>query len=230
MSQTQETPCLQVAMHLIHAGTAQRSVFFSDSPHEAFARPRRSAGRTLFPAMHSQRAQLNEANWVAVTHEPDGSLCFVYRPYGTPGMRLFMWIFFLAAIGFLFLTVYDRDVPWFFMVMFAVIAAVALGFGLWMTFGMARLRLTANELILERALCGIQCAKRIVRSSIRAVRQIDDHAEQSEPDSFPSFSLNLEGEQPCTILSRQDSDRSHYLGTEIAQWAGVPYLPAASRK
>jgi hypothetical protein len=176
-----------------------------------------------------QSAELNEANWVAVTHERDGSLCFVYRPFGTPGMRLFMWIFFFACTGFLFLAVYDTGAPWFFMAMFAAMDAVALVYVLWTTFGMARLRLTANELILERGLWNLRREKRVPISSIRAVRQIDDHAEQSEPDSFPSFSLRLEGEQPCTILSRQDSDRSDYLGTELAHWAGVPYVPAVRR-
>jgi hypothetical protein len=75
--------------------------------------------------MDDQRAELNEANWVAVTHAPDGSLCFVYRPFGTPGMRLFMWVFFLAATGFLFLTIFKPGIPWFFMAMFAVIDTVA---------------------------------------------------------------------------------------------------------
>jgi len=176
--------------------------------------------------MRARGVELNEANWVAVIHEPDGSLCFVYRPFGTPGMRLFMWFFFLLSTGFLFMTVYNRGVPWFFTVMFGVINVVALAFVLWITYGMARLRLTANELILERGLWNLHRAKRVLRSSIRAVRQIDDHAEQSEPDSFPSFSLRLEGEQSCTILSRQDGDRSDYLGTEIAQWAGVSYVRA----
>jgi hypothetical protein len=185
--------------------------------------------RTLLPAMYARRAQLNEANWVTVSHEPDGALCFVYRPFGTPGMRVFMWIFFLASTGFLFQTVYDRGIPWFFMVMFAVINACALGFVVWLTFGNARLRLTATELIMEKGVWNFRREKRVLKSSIRAVRQIDDHTEQSEPDSFPSFSLRLEGEQSCTILSRQDSDRSDYLGTEIAQWAGVPYLSAANR-
>jgi hypothetical protein len=90
--------------------------------------------------------------------------------------------------------------------------------------------LTANELIFERGLWGIYRARRVAKSSIRAVRQVNDHTEQSEPDDFPSFSLRLEGEQPCTILSRQHSDRSDYLGAEIAQWAGVPYVPAAKGK
>jgi hypothetical protein len=179
--------------------------------------------------MNVQRAESNEANWVAVFHEPDGSLCFVYRPFGTPGMRLFMWVFSLGATGFLFLTIFKPGIPRFFMAMFGVIEVVALSFVLWMTFAMARLRLTANELILKTGLRGKHRTKRVLRSSIRAVHQIDDHAEQSEPDSFPSFSLRLDGDQPCTILSRQDSDRSHYLGTEIAQWAGVPYVPASQR-
>jgi hypothetical protein len=184
---------------------------------------------TLLPAMYARRARLNEANWVAVTHEPDGSISFVYRPYGTPGMRVFMWVFFLASTGFLFLTVYGQGVPWFFTVLFAILDAGALGFILWMTFGIAYLQLTSRELILERRLWNLGCEKRILKSSIRAVRQIDDHAEQSEPDSFPSFSLRLECEPPFTILSRQDSDRSDYLGTEIAQWAGVPYVSAARK-
>jgi hypothetical protein len=47
--------------------------------------------------MHAHGARLNEANWVAVSHEPDGSPCFVYRPFGTPGMRLFLWVFFLVG-------------------------------------------------------------------------------------------------------------------------------------
>ena len=185
--------------------------------------------RTLLPAMYARRARLNEANWVAVTHEPDGSISFVYRPYGTPGMRVFMWVFFLASTGFLFLTVYGQGVPWFFMAMFSVMDAAALGLVLWLTFGMARLRLTGSDLILERGLWSLRQEKRILKSSIQAVRQIDDHAEQSEPDSFPSFSLRLECEPPFTILSRQDSDRSDYLGTEIAQWAGVPYVSAARK-
>jgi hypothetical protein len=179
--------------------------------------------------MDARRAELNEANWVAVTHDLDGSLCFVYRPFGTPGMRMFMWIFFFGATGFLFLTIFKPGIPWPFTLMFAVIDTVALGFVLWITFAMARLRLTVNELILETGLLDIQRTKRLARSSIRAVRQIDDHAEQSEPDSFPSFSLRLEGERPCTILARQDRDRSDYLGTEVAQWAGVPYVPAPPR-
>jgi hypothetical protein len=185
--------------------------------------------RTLLPAMYARRARLNEANWVAVTHEPDGSISFVYRPYGTQGMRVFMWVFFLASTGFLFLTVYGQGVPWFFMAMFSVMDAAALGLVLWLTFGMARLRLTGSDLILERGLWSLRQEKRILKSSIQAVRQIDDHAEQSEPDSFPSFSLRLECEPPFTILSRQDSDRSDYLGTEIAQWAGVPYVSAARK-
>ena len=179
--------------------------------------------------MYAQRARLNEANWVAVTHEPDGSICFVYRAFGTPGMRIFVWVFFLASTGFLFLTVYGQGVPWFFTVMFAAFDAGALGFVLWLTFGVARLRLGMHELILERGLWSFRNEKRVPKSSIRAVRQIDDHGEQSEPDSFPSFSLRLEGEQPCTILSRQDSARSDYLGTEIAQWAGVPYASTARK-
>jgi hypothetical protein len=180
--------------------------------------------------MYARRAQLNEANWVAVTHEPDGSICFVYRPFGTPGMRVFLWVFFLACTGFLFMTVYDRDAPWFFMAMFGAVEIIALSALLWMTFGIACLRLTSSELILERRTWNFRREKRILKSSIRAVRQIDDHAEQSEPDSFPSFSLRLECEQPFTILSRQDSDRSDYLGTEIGQWAGVPYLSAPKRQ
>lgn len=180
--------------------------------------------------MYARRAQLSEANWVAVSHQPDGSICFVYRPFGTPGMRVFLWVFFLASTGFLFLTMYDRDVPWVFMAMFSAIDAAALGLVLWLTFGVARLRLTGSDLIQERGLWSLRREKRVLKSSIRAVRQIDDHAEQSEPDSFPSFSLRLECEPPFTILSRQDSDRSDYLGTEIAQWAGVPYLSAAKRQ
>jgi len=180
--------------------------------------------------MYARRAQLNEANWVAVTHEPDGSICFVYRPFGTPGMRVFLWVFFLACTGFLFLAVYDRDAPWLLMAMFGAMEVVALGALLWMTFETACLRLTSSGLILERRLWNFRREKRILKSSIRAVRQIDDHAEQSEPDSFPSFSLRLEGESTCTILSRQDGDRSDYLGTEIAQWAGVPYLSAPKRQ
>jgi len=178
--------------------------------------------------MGARQAELNEANWVAVTHEPDGSLCFVYRPFGTPGMRLFMWVFFFGATGFLFVTIFKPGIPWPFIAMFALIDAVALAFVLWISFGMARLRLAADELIFERGVWTFRRDKRIPKSSIRAVRQIDDHAEQTEPDSFPSFSLRLEGDQPCTILSRQDGDRSHYLGTEIAQWAGVPYVQAVS--
>jgi hypothetical protein len=112
------------------------------------------------------------------------------------------------------------------MAMFAVINVCGLGFVLWLSFSNTRLRLTATELILERGLWNFRRERRVLKSSIQAVRQIDDHTEQSEPDSFPSFSLRLEGEQSCTILSRQDSDRSDYLGTEIAQWAGVPYLSA----
>jgi hypothetical protein len=179
--------------------------------------------------MDVQPGELNEANWVVVTHEPDGCLCFAYRPFGTPGMRLFMWVFFLGGTGFLFLTIYKPGIPWVFGAMFGVIDVVALSFIVWMTFALTRLRLTANELILETGLWGVHRTKRLRRSSIRAARQIDDHAEQSEPDSFPSFSLRLEGEQPCTILSRQDRDRSDYLGTEIAQWAGVPYVPAPQK-
>jgi len=178
--------------------------------------------------MHAQGARLNEANWVAVTHEPDGSVCFVYRPFGTTGMRVFVWVFFLACTGFLFLSLYDRHAPWFLRLMFAAFNAVALGYVLWTTFGIARLRLTADELILERSLWGLHRKSRVARSSIRAVRQVNDHTEQSEPDDFPSFSLRLEGELPCTILSRQQRERSDYLGTEIAQWAGVPYVPAAT--
>jgi hypothetical protein len=202
------------------------------APHAlaTFAGSQDFTWHTLLPAMHVRGAQLNEANWVAVTHEPDGSICFVYRPYGTPGMRLFMWVFFLAATAFLFMTVYSRSMSWPLVMMFAVINMAGLAFVLWLTFGIARLRLAANELILERVLWNLRRGKRLLKSSIRAVRQIDDHAEQSEPDSFPSFSLRLEGDQPCTILSRQDSDRSDYLGTEVAQWAGVPYLSAPRRQ
>jgi hypothetical protein len=180
--------------------------------------------------MYARRARLNEANWVAVTHEPDGSICFVYRPYGTPGMRVFMWVFFLAATAFLFMTVYSRGMPWPLVMIFAVINTAGVVFVLWLTFGITCLRLAANELILEKGLWNFRREKRVPKSSIRAVRQIDDHAEQSEPDSFPSFSLRLECEPPFTILSRQDSDRSDYLGTEIAQWAGVPYVSAGKRQ
>jgi len=180
--------------------------------------------------MHAQGAQLSKANWVAVSHEPDGSVCFVYRPFGTLSIRLFIWVFFLAATGFLFMTVYHRGMPWPLIVMFAVINVCGLGFVLWLTFGNARLRLTANELILGRGLWKFGRETRVLKSSIMVVRQIDEHDEQCESDDFPSFSLRLEGEQPCTILSHEDSDRSHYLGTEIAQWAGVPYLPATNRK
>lgn len=185
----------------------------------------------LLPAMHAHGAQLSKANWVAVTHEPDGSVCFVYRAFGTRGMLVFVWILFFAATGFLYMTVYNNDVmPWPIMAMFAVINLCGLGFVLWLTFGNTRLRLTANELILERGLWNFRQERRVLKSSIIVVRQIDEHDEQCESDDFPSFSLKLEGEQPCMILSHQDSDRSDYLGTEIAQWAGVPYVSAGNRK
>jgi len=180
--------------------------------------------------MHANGAQLSKANWVAVTHEPDGSVCFVYRAFGTRGMLVFLWVLFLAATGFLYMTVYYRGMPWPIMAMFAMINVCGLGFVLWLTFGNTRLRLTANELILERGLWNFRREQRVLKSSILVVRQIDERDEQCESDDFPSFSLRLEGEEPCTILSRQDSDRSHYLGTEIAQWAGVPYVSATDRK
>jgi len=181
--------------------------------------------------MHAQGAQLSKASWVAVRHEPDGSVCFVYRAFGTRGMLVFVWVLFFAATGFLYMTVYNNDVmPWPVMAMFAVINVCGLGFVLWLTSGNARLRLTANELILERGLWNFRREKRVLKSSILVVRQIDEHAEQSESDDFPSFSLTLEGDYPCVILSHQDSARSEYLGTEIARWAGVPYVSATNRK
>jgi len=181
--------------------------------------------------MHAHGAQLSKASWVAVRHEPDGSVCFVYRAFGTRGMLVFVWVLFFAATGFLFMTVYNNDVmPWPIMTIFAVINVCGLGFVLWLTFSNARLRLTVNELILERGLWNVRRETRVLKSSIRAVRQIDEHAEESDSDDFPSFSLTLEGEQPCMILSHQDSDRSDYLGIEIARWAGVPYVSATNRK
>jgi hypothetical protein len=83
--------------------------------------------------MHAQGARLNEANWVAVTHEPDGSVCFAYRAFGTPGMLVFVWVLFLAATGFLFLAVYARGIPWPVILMFAVINTGGLGFALWLS-------------------------------------------------------------------------------------------------
>jgi hypothetical protein len=125
----------------------------------------RIAGQpTLLPAMHAQGARLNEANWIAVNHEPDGSVCFVYRAFGTRGMLVFLWVLFLAATGFLYMTVYYRGMPWPIMAMFAMINVCGLGFVLWLTFGNTRLRLTANELILERGLWNFRREQRVIKS------------------------------------------------------------------
>ena len=42
-------------------------------------------------------------------------------------------------------------------------------------------------------------------------------------DSFPSWGLNVQVEKPYILLSRQEYQKSHWLGTMLKKWSGKPF-------
>lgn len=174
-----------------------------------------------------QRPSLNCHDWVAVTHNPEGTTSFTYRASGTPGMILFLSVFLILWGGFLAAMLLGAmETPTALVVFFAAGECVTGLILLWMVFGRTRITLGSDSLLIERRLGFIRRTSDIPRESIRAVRQIEDNAENPEPDSFPTWSLKIEAERDRWVLFRQEQDRSAWLGSEIANWAGVPYTPA----
>lgn len=79
-----------------------------------------------------------------------------------------------------------------------------------------------DRLVLERTLLHSRRQLSIPKEEIEVVRQIKDGGE--DDDSFPSWGLAVEGRSNIDLLSRQDIEKSAWLGPIVAHWAGVEYV------
>lgn len=94
----------------------------------------------------------------------------------------------------------------------------------WLLFGRTVITLDAHELRVEKLLFGHARRWSERREDVRAVRQVQDGG-QGE-DSFPSWGLKVKGRKTRSALSRQEFEKSLWLGRVLALWSGAPFEQA----
>jgi hypothetical protein len=84
-----------------------------------------------------------------------------------------------------------------------------------------------HELIVETSLFKFKWMNIIPRERIKQFRQVKDGGE--DDDSVPSWGLEVESDKRITLLHRQAYAKSHWLGTVLAEWAGVLFIEVPKR-
>ena len=173
------------------------------------------------------KPRLTALDWVHVTHQPDGTVQFVYRGAGSAGTVFFftvilvMWTAFLVAALFGWM----GDVPAGWLIFASAGELVTVAWLSWMIFSRTRLVLSPKRLSIELSFWRWRWTSHLPRQAIRAVRQTQDGG--TDGDTILRFGLRVEAEHPITVLAHQEDYMSSYLGPEIARWAGVAYIPAS---
>lgn len=156
-----------------------------------------------------------------------------YKATGMIGAKIFLmvwltfWTFGCVMIGSGIFTEHEIGLVLFAIPFFAAEVAV-IGILLWMFFGKTYFHFRDSSLMTRRVLFFWKREKHILQSDIEVVRQIKDGGEGE--DSFPSWGLVMEGERNIKILSKQEIEKSSWLGPIIAEWANVEYIPCEIRE
>ena len=96
-----------------------------------------------------------------------------------------------------------------------------LGYALWRFHATTKLTFSADCLLLERRLFLYKDRCSVWKREIERLRQVKDGGEGE--DDFPSWGLSLDAARTVRVLSRQEIEKSAWLGPIVAQWAGVEY-------
>lgn len=166
--------------------------------------------------------------------EPGDRIVIVYSPQGMGCMKAFFVVWLGAwAAGTLALTAAflrgemnkPSPVPpsLFVLVFWASLIGVGL-FAAWLFFGKTMVILTEDRLTVVRALGRWLRSRETPKAEIRGVTQVQDGGRGD--DSFPSWGLRVDATRNATVLYRQESEKSAWLGRVLAGWAGVPYHPS----
>jgi hypothetical protein len=94
----------------------------------------------------------------------------------------------------------------------------------WFLFGRTVITLDPHEMRVEKLLFGHGRRWSERREEVRSVRQVQDGGQGD--DSFPSWGLKVRGRQGRSALSRQEYEKSQWLGRVIALWSGAPFTEA----
>lgn len=115
-----------------------------------------------------------------------------------------------------------------FMIPFWAAEFFVLGWALWHFRSITTITFLDDELQIERRLFSYRRERVIRKDGIQCVRQIKDGGEGE--DSFPSWGLAVEGEKNVKLLSRQEIEKSAWLGPIVAEWADVDFHQSAKQE
>ena len=170
----------------------------------------------------------------------DGHLVINRRRIGPPW---FMWTFYVVGGGWLlgwisagaFLTyqaLAARKVPSWLAALWWVGGIVAGRY----VFGEAWRRLCSvtsytffeNELLIENIFLTRRTRRKVDRGAVQAVRQVYDGGAVDDLVTH-SWALLIEGSGKLTLMAHEEFETSAWLGSIVAQWAGVSYESSERR-
>ncbi len=125
---------------------------------------------------------------------------------------------------------YIKSKPWFPYAMTLFYGAIAFGLfdTLWKMFGVTEFKFTPKALSIRRSLFFMSRSKIIESSNLIKLQQIKDGG--GEKDSFPSWGLVAYTPHKTKFLSRERIEKSQWLGSEIANYYGIPFEQCPIRK
>jgi hypothetical protein len=169
-----------------------------------------------------------------VTTSRDGHLVISRRRVGPPW---FMWTFYvlfgLWLLGWLFagdFLTYQalavRKVPLWLAVLWWVCGIVCFRY----VFGVAFWRLSSvtaymfheDKLLVENTFLSRRTSRKVDKRDVRSVRQVYDGGRVDDLVTH-SWGLLLECPGKLQLLSHEEFETSAWLGSLVAQWAGVSY-------
>ncbi len=175
---------------------------------------------------------------IATTNPPDGfqvktaregQLVINHRRVGPPW---FMWTFYFVSGGWLlgwllacvFLTyqaLAARKVPLWVAVLFWVCGIVGFRYVFillfWRLHSVTSFIFYEDQLVIENIFLTRRTSRKVDKRDVRIVRQVCENG----------WGLLLEGPANLKLLSHEEFQTSAWLGSLVAQWAGVSYEPSA---
>jgi hypothetical protein len=166
----------------------------------------------------------------------DGHMAVAYRTTGMGCLAVFLFVWLCGwTIGCVFFTYKalfgESGIDYgglLFMVPFWCAEFLVFGYMLWHFRSITMFTFYPDRLVIERTLLHYRRQRSIPKEEIEIVRQIKDGGEGD--DSFPSWGLAIEGRSNIKLLSRQEIEKSAWLGPIVARWAGVEYESSNKKK
>jgi hypothetical protein len=157
------------------------------------------------------------------------TLHITYRRQGMGCMVLFLgvWLAGWTAGGAFALWEMLRNWEPFLLVWlcFWFVGEVAVGcFLAWNLCGRTEMTFEPSRLLVERVLFGWRRGWLAGQRQIAEIRQVKDGGEGD--DSFPSWGLVVQADKKRIVLSRQEYEKSLWLGRVLSCWSGVAFVPA----